>query len=130
MLTLVLTLVLTLMPVACHLRIESLVYVGLSLVGHTGYKFCSEVTDDRWGILWADTAIGLTDYQRCPGGVRTSFGMYSTHAYVSGGLVWLSCQSSICVMYACLMHVLCMSNVLPVHVLCMACMSCTLQLYL
>ena len=87
--------------------IESLVHVGLSLVGQTGYKFCPEVTDNRWGILWADTAIGLTDYQRCPGGVRTSFGAYSTHACISGVLVWSSCESSICV---------CMSRACPAHV--------------
>ena len=87
--------------------IESLVHVGLSLVGQTGYKFCPEVTDNRWGILWADTAIGLTDYQRCPGGVRTSFGAYSTHACLSGVLFGHLVN---------LPYVPCMSHACPMHV--------------
>jgi hypothetical protein len=45
-----------------------------SFVDSLGYTFCSETTDDRWGIAWDATPAGLADHKRCPGGIRVSSG--------------------------------------------------------
>ena len=47
---------------------------GQSFVDSLGYTFCSETTDDRWGIAWDATPAGLADHKRCPGGIRVSSG--------------------------------------------------------